>query len=265
MAHTFCTPTSWLEDRLNVLVLGAGGTGGEVLYALARMHTMLVQLGHPGGLSVTVMDADRVSRANIGRQRFAACDIGQLKSDVLVHRLNLFFGLDWQSIPEHWTTRAHPRMRDLDLVISCVDRAAVRVELGRALREHHEALLWMDFGNGEHTGQCVLGHPAAQSRGLRLPTVLDLYPELVTVKDQNTPSCSAAEAVRQQDLFVNALLAESGISLLWKLLRHGSTQTHGVLMDVREPSVESIPIDESTWQMYGYTAPAHARRNRKTL
>lgn len=260
MAISFHTPSHLIERRVRVLLIGAGGTGGEVLYALARMHKLLLTLGHPGGLHVTVMDGDRVAAPNIGRQRFAECDIGHFKTDVLVQRLNLFFGSDWESAPEHWTPkRPGPRWHHTDLIVSCVDRAKVRVQLAQAAARLGSEVLWLDFGNGEHTGQCVLGHPGESDESassLRLPTVVDLFPELSRIEDKNTPSCSAAEAIRQQDLFTNALLAEAGVSLLWKLFRHGSTQTHGVLADAREPSIEPMLIDPDTWRMYGYDGPS---------
>lgn len=257
MPHTFYTPKDWIGNCLRILLLGAGGTGGEVLYALARIHTLLLAVGNRYGLHVTLMDGDRVSASNIGRQRFAACDIRYFKSDVLIHRLNLFFGFNWQSIPAYWSPRskAVSSFHKFNLIITCVDRAKVRVALARAGARHPGSLLWMDFGNDQHTGQCVLGHLGAPDEPLplRLPHVYDLDPRLASVNDDDAPSCSAAEAIRQQDLFVNPLLAESGLGILWNLLRHGRTNTQGVLVDAREPSVVPLYIDPVVWASYGYT------------
>jgi PRTRC genetic system ThiF family protein len=255
MPQTFHTPSRWIDQRVNIVLLGAGGTGGEVLYALARTHKTLLALGHPGGLHVTLLDGDHVSIANIGRQRFAECDIGHSKAHVLIQRLNLFFGFDWDAIHAYWSPdewRA-PHWNSADLIISCVDRAKVRVALARAGR-HFPTLLWMDFGNGAHLGQCVLGHfghPAEPSQ-LHLPNVFDLNPELATLDDTDTPSCSAVEALHQQDLFVNPLLAEAGVAILWKLLRHGGTDSHGVLIDARVPSVDPLLIGADHWASFGY-------------
>lgn len=216
MLQTFYTPDEWLQRRIRILLLGAGGTGGEVLYALARMH---------------------------------------------MQRLNLFFSLDWRAVHSDWTPGCtEPRLQHIDLLISCVDRARTRVALAHAGAAFDPPLLWLDFGNGQFTGQCVLGHlgKGADDDRLHLPNVFDLYPELSDLDDSDAPSCSAAESVRSQDLFVNAVLAESGVSLLWKLLRHGSTNTHGVLIDVREPSVEPLWIDPAAWAFYAAARPKTA-------
>lgn len=52
------------QHPVTVHLIGAGGTGSQVLEALARMDAALIRLGHPG-LYVTVFDADEVSESNI--------------------------------------------------------------------------------------------------------------------------------------------------------------------------------------------------------
>ena len=52
-----------LNRKVRVLVIGAGGNGGVVLEHLLRLHQALVAWGHPGGLDVTLMDADTVSES----------------------------------------------------------------------------------------------------------------------------------------------------------------------------------------------------------
>ena len=42
-----------IRDRV-----GAGGTGSHVLRRLANMHLAMVELGHPEGLDVLVVDPD---------------------------------------------------------------------------------------------------------------------------------------------------------------------------------------------------------------
>jgi PRTRC genetic system ThiF family protein len=270
MKQPFYLPPEWLTRRVRILLVGAGGTGGEVLYALARMHTVLLALGHPGGLALTLVDGDRVSAPNIGRQRFYACDIRHNKASVLIHRMNLAFGLDWQAKPTHWSTDVADHtlwFGRYDLLVSCVDRASVRVALARAGARLYPAILWMDFGNGQYAGQCILGHLGQRresSEGLRLPNVFDLYPELKTVNDDAQPSCSSVEAIRQQDLFTNPLIAEAGVSLLWRLMRTGQLDAHGTLIDARGPSVTPLPIDPDLWSFLTHT-PRRPRRAKKTL
>jgi PRTRC genetic system ThiF family protein len=65
-----------LTREVRVTVIGAGGSGSQMLMGLAQLHTAMLALGHPGGLDVTVIDADQVSEANVGRQMFYPSDVG---------------------------------------------------------------------------------------------------------------------------------------------------------------------------------------------
>lgn len=227
------------------------------------MNTVLLALGHPAGLHITLMDGDDVAEPNLGRQRFFASDLTHNKATVLIHRLNLAFGLDWIARPCYWTPRCEDvSLYRFDLLVSCVDRASVRVALARNGANLPRPILWMDFGNGSHTGQCILGHLGQRmpDTEVRLPNVLDLFPELKTLKDDAQPSCSSAEALRQQDLFTNPLLAEAGVSLLWRLLRTGQLDAHGVLVDVQIPSVTPLTIDSDVWSLFRPVQPRRAKR-----
>ena len=57
------------QHPVTVNLIGAGGTGSQVLTNLARLDVTLRALGHPG-LFVTLYDPDIVTEANIGRQLF---------------------------------------------------------------------------------------------------------------------------------------------------------------------------------------------------
>src|ERR1700753_2921679 len=84
-------------NPITVNLIGAGGTGSQMLTALARINHALLNLNHPG-LMVTVFDDDKVSEANLGRQLFAETEIGFYKSVVLVNRINVFFGTSWKAV-----------------------------------------------------------------------------------------------------------------------------------------------------------------------
>ena len=61
------------QHPVTVNLIGAGGTGSQVLTCLARLDAALRGLGHPG-LFVTLYDPDIVTEANIGRQLFGPSD-----------------------------------------------------------------------------------------------------------------------------------------------------------------------------------------------
>ena len=74
------------QHPVTVNIIGAGGTGSQVLTGMARLDVTLRALGHPG-LFVTVYDPDIVTDANIGRQLFGPSDLGLNKSQCLVTRI----------------------------------------------------------------------------------------------------------------------------------------------------------------------------------
>ena len=68
---------------VTVFIIGAGGTGSQVITNLARMDTALQASGHPG-LHVTLFDPDTVTQANIGRQLFSETELGMNKATAAV-------------------------------------------------------------------------------------------------------------------------------------------------------------------------------------
>lgn len=247
-------------EPIRVALVGCGGTGSELLDGLARLHFALLGTGHPCGLQVSVYDPDTVSPANIGRQRFGPSDVGQYKAIILVHRFNMFYGLDWQAYPEAFAPKRLESNR-IDLLVSCVDTATARVAIGKAGRRNVCDLdvLWLDCGNDAHTGQIVLGHlckDIADEAALRLPNVYDLYPELDSARDDNAPSCSLREALARQDLLINRTVADAALSILWKLLREGRLTHHGAFVDVKRQTMQPLPVDPQAWAFLGYRSEA---------
>lgn len=62
-------------NPITLNLVGAGGTGSKVLTALIEMNHSMIELGH-AGLQVRLWDDDIITSANLGRQRFAECEIG---------------------------------------------------------------------------------------------------------------------------------------------------------------------------------------------
>lgn len=250
-------PQNWLDRTINIVLVGAGGTGSNVFDTLVQLHHGLLGVGHEHGLHVTLFDDDVVDTPNIGRQRFVHADIGHNKAKILINRYNLAFGLDWCARPERFEEQ--DMSRHLDCLITCVDNIKTRRMIGKACKKvssntHHfnSDSLWLDFGNGQSDGQVILGH--AYKNENRIPNVYDLYPELDTKKENNQPSCSLAEAIRHQDLYINRTIADAGINLLWQLLRKGKINHHGVFVNLQSSEAKPLMINTEVWEFMGYTA-----------
>jgi PRTRC genetic system ThiF family protein len=236
------------QHEITVVLIGAGGTGSQVLTCLGRMNTALKALEHPG-LFVTMYDPDIVTEANMGRQLFTEQDVGLSKASCLITRINSFFGMDWESVSVKYD--GHPA----NIVITCTDNIESRlyvqevfhIKQDRYIHPYEKFIYWLDFGNTRTTGQAILGsvdikQPVSKKFKTvsRLPTAPELF-DYTQINEQNSgPSCSLAAALQKQDLFINSSLAQLGCGLLWKLFRECMIEYHGIFLNL--DTIKSNPL-----------------------
>ena len=248
------------QHPVTVNIIGAGGTGSQVLTSMARLDVTLRALGHPG-LFVTVYDPDIVTDANIGRQLFGPSDLGLNKTQCLVTRINNFFGNDWKAEASFYPSvlKEVKRTEIANITITCTDNIKSRLDLWNVLAkvpsssytDNNTPLYWMDFGNTQTTGQVVLGtvpKKIKQPASTMYETVDSLkvitrFVKYARVKEKDSgPSCSLAEALEKQDLFINSTLAQLGCNILWKMFRHGMIEHHGLFLNLETMKVNPILI-----------------------
>jgi PRTRC genetic system ThiF family protein len=240
-----------LKNKVRVLVVGCGGNGSAIAAGLPYLHQALLAYGHPDGLQVTLLDADVISPTICVRQPFSRSEIGLYKSVVLANRLNLFWGLDWQGIPEHLDTTR--RLNGVDIVIGCVDTRRARAAIAKCAEDWSEVDYWLDLGNNADSGQFILGEPLNRRNRrhkLRLRTVSELFPEVIQpdLDGDGLPSCSAAEALDRQGPFVNPTLANHALALLARLFRYGTISYHGAFASLScVGGVQALRIDPKCW------------------
>jgi PRTRC genetic system ThiF family protein len=245
-----------LIHYVRVALVGAGGNGSQMLTGLARLDAALRGVGSQHGLFVTVWDGDTVSESNVGRQLFYAADAGQSKSVVLVNRVNACFGTDWRAEAANYSLESAWNIINTDVLITCTDTLSSRQEIFRSL-ERTPSKYWLDLGNRQRDGQVVLGQLQASPRlqgtvrgesvtrveQPRLPHLFDLYPELLTAQEEDEePSCSMAEALGRQDLFINDHVTRWALHLLWTMLRYGQIEHHGYFVNLESGTVNPLPV-----------------------
>lgn len=242
-------------DRVNIVMIGAGGTGGYLLQSIARL---LVHLGRPEDIQVIVADGDHVEEKNVGRQLFSYGEIGRNKAQTLVQRFNLAFGLQMVAIPEMvdqhriidlCRIRSRWGDRHATLICGCVDSTAAREQISvawpKAMLITH--LQWLDCGNSDRSGQVVFGsRPTEDCEGSlatnfcsALPMPSSLYPQLI--EPAPAPiipvNCAIDLVENRQSLNVNQMIATIGAQYL-----------HDLFVDKRLTRYETS-VDLSTMSM----------------
>ncbi len=248
-------------NPISVNLIGAGGTGSKVLTALMEMNHSLIALGH-AGLSVRLWDDDVITEANLGRQRFAECEVGLYKSVALINRANRFSGTNWKAEKQKFEKDSlgkTPENAQATIFITCVDSVKARFGIAEILKAldngkyyHHKPKYWLDYGNSQYTGQVLLStigeikqpNSDKYETVANLPMVTDEFGDLLKQSEQqdDTPSCSLAEALEKQDLYINSSLAQMGSSLLWGLFRSGLTENRGFFLNLKDFRSQPIPV-----------------------
>jgi PRTRC genetic system ThiF family protein len=232
-----------------------------------------VALGHPNGLQVTVIDHDHVSAANVGRSRFFSSDVGAAKAASIVTRVNACYGLSFRALNTQVTKESGgwSVFGDADLVIGCVDTRDSRRNILAAMSEAtgrrrygRKSSYWLDLGNGNSDGQCVLGE-VGNPDGMRLPCVTDLFPELLTSESDPVdpgPSCSMEEALTRQSAFVNKAASMHGVTMLATLFGRGELEYSAVFFNLVNGRTTTVPCEPEAWERFGYTKEKAMQQSR---
>lgn len=247
---------------VSVAVAGAGGNGSQMITCLARMDKALRSLDK-GRLYVDLYDPDIVSVSNIGRQLFYPSEVGRSKAECLIHRANVSLGMDWVAFPERYVCQHSRRVlgtdsplellsavaeTSYDFLLTCVDSGAERQAIYEAvIADPFPPRYWIDLGNEGDHGQVLIGEVRNLMflQNKRLPTVVEMWPEQYdgSLPESTMPSCSLADALVNQDLFINDHVSRWAAHLLWTLLRTKKISHRGYFVDLLAGEAHPIPIE----------------------
>ncbi len=249
-------------NPIRVHVIGAGGTGSKFMTALMEINHSLLELDHPG-LDVHLWDDDRITSANVGRQRFAESENGLFKSQAIINRLNRWSGTNWKAETKKFERNGKgeiPNGAGASIYISCTDTVSSRIEISEILSQLHteyeyhiyKGKYWLDLGNTKFSGQGILStigkinQPTSKKFKTfeTLPSIIEEYGTILHTSEQedDTPSCSLAESLSKQDLFINSTIAQLGASLLWNLLKTGMTENRGFFLNLQNSKSQPITV-----------------------
>ena len=223
---------------VRIVMLGAGGTGGHIA---PHLYRLLYALERP--VRFIICDGDVVEEKNLVRQNFIPADLGENKAKVLAQRYASVFGLETEYVPafiedearlkalvtpkRYRDQRGYPTIKDQVLLIGAVDNNKSR-QLCHRVFYQMEDLIYIDSGNGEHTGQVVCGIRSGGRTFYR--PVGAAFPEVLqdTDKFPTELSCAEASVSAPQSIAANITAATAVVDMIYNILTVGETRVRQI-------------------------------------
>lgn len=244
------------HEEVHFLMVGCGGNGSWLALAVARLMRVVKESGRE--VSALFVDPDRVERKNIPRQNFCDAEIGHPKAQTLAARYGLAWGVEIRAVNKRFSvSMVDVKWNRLTVMIGCVDNAAARQEMTRAIGsrrgETPPRLWWLDCGNSGESGQVLLGStddPKTLQRAFTLdslcqhlpspawqcPDLLEPRPE---ESDSRKMSCAEMALANAQGLIVNQRVASEAADYLARLLAHRNLRRFATYFDLASGSVKN--------------------------
>lgn len=229
---------------VKIIVIGAGGTGGYIIPHLYR-----IAFATRRNIRIIICDGDIVENKNLIRQNFVYQDVGLNKAKVLAERYSAAFGIECEYIPEYIETKesmlklASPDFYERPysgvpetqrvILLGCVDNNRSR-QICQSVFEECEDIIYIDSGNGEHTGQAVCG--VKQSGRTTYKPIGSLYPDVLKDEDKlpSELSCAERSISAPQSVTANLFAATAMVSFLYDLLVVGELNTRYVTFSSKQ-------------------------------
>ena len=233
-------PPILTEEKLNVYLVGVGGTGGWLAPPLSKLLYSFSQRLKKK-ISLTLVDHDEVEEKNIYRQNFKFTQIFRNKAIAMAHEISKGTGIEIK----YEKTFEFPNQPFL--LISAVDSRKSRREIYNAVKYLRNGVI-IDAGNGNNFGQILVGssYPLEPEKIKTptdyLPPPYEVFPELIEGEDE-TPQLSCAQRV---DIGIQRISTNffAASLVLWtvELLLRGELQYAGFRF--YETSVSPVTFQE---------------------
>jgi PRTRC genetic system ThiF family protein len=233
---------------VKIVQLGAGGTGG---HAAPHLYRLLYALDRP--VRYIICDGDVVEEKNLVRQNFTPADLGENKAKVLAERYSSVFGMETEYVPsfvetenrlrelltpQFWHTGDYGRtlITELVILIGAVDNNKSRQLCHRVFFKAKE-LIYIDAGNGEHTGQVVCG--IRRNGRTYYKPVGALYPDVLEETDKfpTELSCAEASVSAPQSMAANITAATAVVDMIYNILALGDSAVRQATFSTRTVNV----------------------------
>lgn len=250
------------ERPVKIVMLGAGGSGGHIA---PHLYRLLYALDRP--VRFIIADGDVVEAKNLVRQNFIEADLGENKAKVLAQRYSSVFGLETEYIPEFvedeqqlidlvkphqlhgevMFVNGRPvvdQFWELVILIGAVDNNRSR-QLCHEVFRKVTPLVYIDSGNGEHSGQVVCG--VRRGKQTVFKPVGSMYPDILQEQDKfpTELSCAEASVSAPQSIVANIMAATAVVNFVYNILVKGELDTRSVTFSTNTLNIKPNLIDKS--------------------
>lgn len=206
-----------MRVKFEIMVVGAGGTGGNYLKELGRLIYSLQDVERRN-VYLSIIDGDRVEERNIARQPFVTDDIGEYKSVVMAEALRDVFGLDQvrsfakyimsvDDIENAWYSGDYycSYGQEIKILVGCVDNHHARKVMHNYFNKCMDNIIYLDAANEFESGEVVI---AAKINGKVIGKDRQhYYPDIFKgkLKTAEELSCLELNEVAPQHLVTNMM------------------------------------------------------------
>jgi PRTRC genetic system ThiF family protein len=254
------------KESVHLVVVGAGGTGSQVIVHLARLAWHYSEL-FGTKTTMAIYDPDEVERKNIGRQGFSERDVGQNKAVVMSERINMWLGMSSVAYPQKLAHRHCDIAHDygsINVIVGCVDGVEGREEMERVIRrsEHSFNAVWIDSGNGLYSGQVAIGTDPECSIPVKLDSVSGVaakipapsiqLPELMVKQEVSTNEgvgCADVAVTGAQSVMINSAMA-SVVGRYVSQVYEGRVDTLRTYVNLDPVTAVSVDVTEKEMRKY---------------
>lgn len=239
-----------LTRPVKIVMIGAGGTGGHIA---PHLYRLLYALDRP--VRLIIADGDNVEEKNLIRQNFIPADLGQNKAKVLSQRYGAVFGIKTEYIPDfiedeeklaelvtpkrEYRGYMAPPVDELVILIGAVDNNRSRQLCDKVFRKV-SPLVYIDSGNGEHTGQVVCG--IRNKTKTMFKPVGSLYPDILQDNDKfpTELSCAEASVSAPQSIVANIMAATAVVNFVYNVLVQGEIKVRSVSFSTNSINIKPL-------------------------
>lgn len=242
-------------SRIQIILIGCGGTGSFIAQDLARIAYHQQQKEFY--MDITFVDFDFVEEKNVGRQNFVYSEIGRNKAEVLALRYNLAYGLKIASSPMPLQkTGLCKSEAEIFIVVGAVDNNKARKEIHKCLKnEYGDYKFWLDCGNYNNGGQILLGNSfSEQKEDYRLGLCNYIpYPsvqmkELIQKEKEIKVSCADAAIREEQTLMINRAMATFAGQYLYELIVKREINKYQTFINLNGCSAKTNFLNSDMWR-----------------